>query len=232
MSSKFMSSQSSAVVVALLGAGIALSVSPAYPQGVGGSATSHPSSSSRSGASSTASTSIATPLSKADEKLVVQLAQATMTQINSAKLAEEKSKNEQVKILAKKMMDDHIKALDELKQLALAKGVTLPNEVDRQQKLLENRLTSLSGEKFDKHYIEQVAERAHKDEQKLLSQTGSKAQDLDLKNYAKKILSIVESHQQLVRETSRSVEMGTHGKSGSGESGGGMGEKSAPTYGQ
>jgi putative membrane protein len=177
MSSKFMSSQSSAVVVALLSAGIVLSVSPAYPQNVGGSATSSPSSSSTSGASSTASTSIATPFSKSDEKLVVQLAQATMTQINSAKLAEEKSKNEQVKILAKKLMDDHIKALDELKQLALAKGMTLPTEVDRQQKLLENRLTSLSGEKFDKQYV-------------------------------------------------------AHGKSGSGESGGGMGEKSAPTYGQ
>ena len=232
MSSKFMPSQSSALVVSILGAGLILSVSPVYPQSARGSAASGPASASTSGASSTASTSIATPFSKSDEKFIVQLAQATMTQINSAKLAEEKSKNEQVKILAKKMMDDHTKALDELKQLAQAKGMTLPSEVDRQQKLLENRLTSLSGEKFDKHYIEQVAERAHKDEQKLLSQAGSKAQDMDLKNYAKKVMSVIESHQQLVREISRSVETGTHGKSGSGETGRGMGEKSAPTYGQ
>ncbi|MEY3571591.1 MAG: hypothetical protein RIQ85_1711, partial [Pseudomonadota bacterium] len=171
--------------------------------------------------------------SKSDEKLVVQLAQANISEINIAKLAEEKSKNDQVKTLAKKMMDDHSKALDELKQLAQMKGMTLPTETDRQQKLVENRLTALSGEKFDKQYVEQIAERARKGEHKLLLQVGAKAQDMELKNYATKTLAVIESQQQLVKDTSRSIESGSHGKSDSGaSSGGGMREKSRPAYGQ
>ena len=98
---------------------------------------------------------------------------------------------------------------------------------------MESRLTSLSGEKFDKQYVEQIAERARKGEHKLLLQVGAKAQDMELKNYATKTLAVIESQQQLVKDTSRSIESGSHGKSDSGaSSGGGMNEKSPPAYGQ
>jgi putative membrane protein len=236
MSSKFTLPHSSVMMIALLAAGFVLNLTPAYPQNAVGAVTSSSSGASASGASSTASTattSVTAKIIKADEKFFMQLAQANLIEINSAKLVEEKSKNEQVKALAKKMLEDHTKALDELKQLAQAKGITLPTEPDRQQKLMENRLASLSGEKFDKQYVQNVSERIHKDEHKLLLQAGSKAQDSDLKNYAIKNLSVVESHQQLVKETSRSMESGAHGKSGTGaSSGGSMSEKTAPAYGQ
>ena len=90
-----------------------------------------------------------------------------------------------------------------------------------------------SGEKFGKQYVEQIAERARKGEHKLLLQVGAKAQDMELKNYATKTLAVIESQQQLVKDTSRSIESGSHGKSDSGASGGGgMNEKSPPAYGQ
>ena len=210
-----------------------LNTSLVYPQSAGVGVSTNVTNKSSSGASTMGSTSSAARFNKADEKLVVQLAQANIAEINTAKLAEEKSKNDQVKTLAKKMMDDHSKALDELKQLAQTKGMTLPTEPDRQQKLMENRLTALSGEKFDKQYVEQIAERARKGEHKLLLQVGAKAQDMELKNYATKTLAVIESQQQLVKDTSRSIESGSHGKSDSGvSSGGGMGEKSRPAYGQ
>ena len=204
-----------------------------YPQSAGMGVSTNVTNKSSSGASTMGSTSSIARFNKADEKLVMQLAQANIAEINVAKLADQKSKNDQVKTLAKKMMDDHTKALDELKQLAQIKGMTLPTEPDRQQKMVETRLTALSGEKFDKQYVEQVAERAHKGEHKLLLQAGAKAQDMELKNYATKTLAVIESHQQLVKDTTRSIETGSHGKSDSGaSSGGGMGEKSPPAYGQ
>ncbi len=233
MSSKIVSSYSSVALIALFGGGLMLNTSLVYPQSADVGVSTNVTNKSSSGASNMGSSSSTARLNKADEKLVVQLAQANITEINTAKLAEEKSKNDQVKTLAKKMMDDHSKALDELKQLAQSKGVTLPTEPDRQQKLVENRLMALSGEKFDKQYVEQIAERARKGEHKLLLQVGAKAQDMGLKNYATKTLAVIESQQQLVKDTSRSIESGSHGKSDSGASGGGgMGEKSRPAYGQ
>jgi len=233
MSSKIVSSYSSVALIALFGGGLMLNTSLVYPQSADVGVSTNVTNKSSSGASNMGSSSSTARLNKADEKLVVQLAQANITEINTAKLAEEKSKNDQVKTLAKKMMDDHSKALDELKQLAQSKSVILPTEPDRQQKLVENRLMALSGEKFDKQYVEQIAERARKGEHKLLLQVGSKAQDMELKNYATKTLAVIESQQQLVKDTSRSIESGSHGKSDSGASGGGgMGEKSRPAYGQ
>ena len=210
-----------------------LNTSLVYPQSADVGVSTNVTNKGSSGASNMGSSSSTARFSKSDEKLVVQLAQANISEINIAKLAEEKSKNDQVKMLAKKMMDDHSKALDELKQLAQMKGMTLPTETGRQQKLVENRLTALSGEKFDKQYVEQIAERARKGEHKLLLQVGAKAQDMELKNYATKILAVIESQQQLVKDTTRSIESGSHGKSDSGaSSGGGMREKSRPAYGQ
>ena len=233
MSSKIVSSYSSVALIALFGGGLMLNTSLVYPQSADVGVSTNVTNKSSSGASNMGTSSSTARLNKADEKLVVQLAQANITEINTAKLAEEKSKNDQVKTLAKKMMDDHSKALDELKQLAQSKSVTLPTEPDRQQKLVENRLMALSGEKFDKQYVEQIAERARKGEHKLLLQVGAKAQDMELKNYATKTLAVIESQQQLVKDTSRSIESGSHGKSDSGASGGGgMGEKSRPAYGQ
>ncbi len=118
MSSKFTQSHAYVMIIALLIAGFILNMSPAYPQNAGGAATTSSPGVGASGASSTATTSMTSQLIKSDEKMLTQLAQANIVEIHSAKLAEEKSKSEQVKALAKKMMEDHTKALDELKQLA------------------------------------------------------------------------------------------------------------------
>ena len=81
---------------------------------------------------------------------------------------------------------------------------------------MEKRLSSLSGEKFDKQYLEQAGDRSHKETHKLLKQASTKAQDTDLKNYASKTMGVVESHRQIARETSKSMESTSHGKSGAG----------------
>lgn len=51
------------------------------------------------------------PLSKGDEKIVMDMAQANMAEIESAKMAQGKTQNDQVKTFAQQMIDDHTKAL-------------------------------------------------------------------------------------------------------------------------
>ena len=168
------------IVLGLLSAGFMLHSLSVHPQSLGDSSPGTSAGRQQESPSTGASTAAATvagsqKLSRADEKLMTQLGEANLAEINAGKLAEEKSQNEQVKSLARKMVDDHTKALDDLKQLAQAKGVTLPTEPDRQQKAMEKRLSSLSGDKFDKQYVEQVSERSHKDTHKLLQQASTKA---------------------------------------------------------
>lgn len=164
--------------------------------------------------SSESSKSSGSKVSRADERLMMQLAQANIAEINAGKLAEQKSSNDQVKSFAKKMVDDHTKALDDLKQIALSKGVTLPTEPDRQQMAMENKLSALSGEKFDAQYVDQSGNRAHRDTHRLLQRVSSRAADPDLKSYATQVMATVESHQQLARDTSKNLQSTSEGKSG------------------
>lgn len=174
-----------------------------------------------SGASSTeTSKSSGGKMSQADEKLMVQLAQANIAEINAGKIAEQKSSNDQVKSFAKKMVDDHTKALDDLKQIAAARGVTLPTQPDRQQMAMENKLSALSGEKFDTQYVDQSGKRAHRDTHRLLQRVSSRATDPELKSYATQVMATVESHQQLAKDTSKNLQSTSEGKSGAGVEGG------------
>lgn len=216
------------IVLGVISAAFMLNAITAHSQGNGeppSSGSSQQSQKSEGASSSSAMSSGAEKFSRADEKLVNQLAEANLAEINAGKLAEQKSKNDEVKSFAKKMVDDHTKALDELKELAEAKGVTLPTEPDRQQKAMEKRLSSLSGDKFDKQYMQQAGDRAHKDTRQLLQQVSTKAQDTELKNYASKTLAVVKDHEQMAKDTTKNLSSTSQGKSGAGTSGGGSEEK-------
>ena len=227
MSSSSFKSSLPGIFLGLISAAFMLHALSVHPQETGGMSAPSQQGSKSSGTSSGAAGGAGSgmSLSRTDEKLIKQLAEASLAEINAGKLAEEKSQNDQVKSFARKMVDDHTNSLNELKQLAQAKGMTLPTEPDRQQRAMEKRLSSLSGEKFDKQYMEQAGERSHKDTHKLLQQASTKAQDTDLKNYASKTLGVVETHQQMAKETSKMMESSSHGKSGAGTTGGSQGGK-------
>ncbi len=189
---------------------------PSVSQGKEGSAGESGGASTReSGASSAQSGAAASKVSSSEERMIRQLAEANIAEINTGKLAQDKAQSDEVKSFAKKMVDDHTKALDDLKQLAQSKGVTLPTEPNKQQMAVEQKLQALSGEKFDAQYMKQAGDRAHKQTHQLL-QKAAKADDTDLKNYATKTISAVESHQQMAKETERSLKASSTGKSGGG----------------
>ena len=157
-------------------------------------------------------------LNQSDERMLKQLAQAYLAEIALGKLAQDKAQSNEVKSFAKKMLDDHMKAQDELKQLALSKGVSLPGEADRQQQSVEKKLAALSGGKFDRQYMNHESTRALKDTHRLLERINSKAEDADLKSYASKIIATVETHQQMANDTRKNLKPTSEGKSGAGES--------------
>ncbi len=183
----------------------------------------------QSGGASTgqAGASSADKLSDRDQKMMKQLAEAHLGEIQLGKMAQDKAKSDEVKSFAKKMVDDHTKALDELKQIAQSKGVTLPEEPGKQQMAMQKKLEDQSGAKFDRQYMQQAGKQAHQSTHKLLQRTASRAEDSDLKNYATKAIGTVESHMQMARETTESMKATSQGKSGAGAESSGGGDKSS-----
>lgn len=161
----------------------------------------------------------ASSLSRADQKMVKDMAMSNLAEIEAARMAQSKSQNEQVKNFAQQMIDDHTKALSEVQQLAQAKGVALPTELDRTHKRKAERMGALSGEAFDRAYMNQAGVADHKKTHRLLRQAQARAKDPDVRALAARTMPIVDQHlnsaQQLHKNTARGsgATQGTTGSS-------------------
>ena len=133
-------------------------------------------------------------LSAADKKGMIDMAIANMAEVDTGKLALSKSQNAEVKTFAQQMIDDHGKALSELQTLAQQKGVTLPTELDAKHKAMAAKLEKLSGEAFDKQYMQMAGLKDHKATHAKLEKISKNAKDADVKAAARKTIPIVEQH--------------------------------------
>jgi putative membrane protein len=157
-----------------------------------------------SGASGTSGTSAGAgnkpAIGKADRKMMTDMAHANISEIAAAKLAQNQSKNEQVRTYAQHMIDDHTNAENDLTQLAQAKGVQLPTEPDAKHKAAMKKLSSLSSAEFDRMYITQAGLDDHRNASKLWQKASKEAKDPDVKAYASKTLPTVEQHLKMAQE--------------------------------
>lgn len=144
----------------------------------------------------------AAALSKADHKVVVDMAMANMAEVAIGKMAVAKSQNPQVKVYAQKMIDEHTAAQVDVTALAQAKGVTMPTDLDAPHKSMAAKLDKLSGDAFDKAYMKNAGVSAHTKMHNKLAKAASKAKDPDVKAAATKMMPVVEQHLKLAKEQS------------------------------
>lgn len=127
-------------------------------------------------------------LSFTDRSMLGDLAQATRSEVEAAKLALEKSQNANVKKYAQDVMEEHTKALTEVEQLGVAKNVKLPEGVGVVNKTKETALKALSGNTFDSQYLKRVGVGGHETTVELLQKIQKTAKDPELKLLADKLL--------------------------------------------
>ena len=145
-------------------------------------------------AAQTMNTPAASGLNKADQKIVVAMAQANMAEIEAGKLALANAQSADVKAYAQQMVDDHTKALADVTTLATNKGVALPTEVDAKHKAMAARLSKLKGTKFDKMYMQQAGVKDHKMVHAKLKKDSTTATDPEVKALAAKMMPTIEEH--------------------------------------
>lgn len=161
-------------------------------------------------------------LSKSDQEMMNKIAQTNIAEIETAKLAQEKSQSEEVRSFAKKMIDDHTKAQDELQKIAQSKGASLPEKPDAKHQAAMKKMESLSGKEFDSQYMKQAGVNDHREAHKLLQRVSKEAKDDDLKQYATKTIAAVDEHGKMAK----GMKPGKSGSS-SGSSAGGSGGSDA-----
>jgi putative membrane protein len=146
-------------------------------------------------------------LSSHDLKFVTAATTSNMTEIKASQLAVDKTTDTDIKNVAQRMIDDHTKANDQLKTLAEGKGVTVPTEMSSSQQSEVDDLAKLSGTDFDKEYIKDMV-KDHKDAVSWFQQYSGvdtsmihkPADDVDLKEWARKTLPTIQEHMTMVED--------------------------------
>lgn len=131
-----------------------------------------------------------------------ELAQQNLAEIELAKLAQTKAQSDSVRSYADRMLTDHTKALDDLRQLAQQKGVTLPTTPSVAHRSQIVMLKAMPVASFEKNYISKGGLSDHEKTQRLLIDISTQAQDADLKSLSASMLPVVRQHHQLALDMS------------------------------
>jgi putative membrane protein len=181
----------------------ALAIAPAFAQTAGGQSTPKPkASSSKSAGQSTMKSGAG------DTAFAKEAAVGGMAEVELGNLAKEKAADADVKQFGDRMVTDHSKANDELKQWAQQKSITLPTTLDAKHTATRDRLSKLSGAAFDKAYMREML-TDHQHDVAAFTKESKSGTDADLKSWAAKTLPTLQDHLKMAQTTASKVGAGT-----------------------
>jgi putative membrane protein len=140
-------------------------------------------------------------LSHGDKEFIEDAAKGGMFEVQSGQLAAQKGSDQSVKDFGNKLAQDHGKANDELKQIAEAKGVKIPEKDSWGDRHEMSKLQKLSGPAFDREFA-QHAVKDHEKDIKKFEKAATDLKDPDLKAWAEKQLPALKEHLALAQKLS------------------------------
>jgi putative membrane protein len=142
-------------------------------------------------------------MSAADTKFVKKAAQGGMAEVELGQLAQQKASSEDVKKFGERMVTDHSKANDQLKQVAAQEHIDLPQQIDAKDQATKAKLEKLSGDEFDRMYMQHMV-KDHKTDVSEFEHASKAAKDPAVKSFASQTLPILQEH---LREAQRIAPM-------------------------
>ena len=136
-----------------------------------------------------------------DRKFFTEMAQANMAEVETGKLAQNKASSEEVKKYAASMVEEHGKMLEEQQSMAKTKGVQVPKQPKKEHQSALKKLQGLSGEQFDRAYMEQMV-KDHEKTLKLVQDAAKNAKDPEVKQAAEKAVPHVQKHLEMAKQIS------------------------------
>jgi putative membrane protein len=124
-------------------------------------------------------------------------ASSNMFEIQSSKLALDKSQNDEILSFAQQMIDDHQAAGEKMKQAAQEAGVEVPSEMaEDQQEALDDLEEA---DDFDEAYVDAQVE-AHDEAVDLFEGFSENAEDGPLRTFAQETLPTLEDHKSRIED--------------------------------
>ncbi len=103
-----------------------------------------------------------------EREFVSQLAMSNMAAIQLGHLATKKAQHGDVQKFAKSTIDDRLKAQQQLADAAYGAGIQWPTKLDGKYRQVQERLSRLSDEQFDREYMKATIDQ-HRDFERMLA---------------------------------------------------------------
>lgn len=132
-------------------------------------------------------------LSSTDRDFAMKAAQGGMAEVELGNLAQQRGSSAAVKDFGKKLVTDHTKANNDLKDIAVKDGITLPADVDAAHRKTIDRLSKLSGAQFDREFLKDAV-KDHREDISEFEKQADKGTDPALKNFASSNLPTLRDH--------------------------------------
>ncbi len=139
-----------------------------------------------------------------DNTFVKKAIMGNVSEIDAAKMALQKSQNDQVKQFAQKMIDDHTKMLDDMHTLAMQDNIKYEDKPSPMGQKLAAKLQTLDGSAFDKAYVDGMV-KDHKEDVKEFMTEINHGKKQDVKDAASKSLPIIQQHLSMIEGIKKSM---------------------------
>ena len=140
-----------------------------------------------------------------DPTFVMNTAQNGIAEVALTRMASQKSQNAEVKRLAQRLLADHTKVNNQLKQIASSKTITLPTDVKPEHKEISDRLSKLTGAEFDREFLS-VMVQSHEKSITAFQAEANSGTDAEIKAFAEATLPALQEHLRMARELSAKVQ--------------------------
>jgi putative membrane protein len=140
----------------------------------------------------------------ADHKFAMEAAMGGMMEVELGRVAAQKGASDEVRQFGQRMVDDHSKANEELMRIASSKGLTPPAALDAKHQAEMQKLSALSGEKFDKEYVKMMV-KDHKKDVGEFQKEADRGADADIKAFAASTLPTLREHLQMIQRINDKV---------------------------
>jgi putative membrane protein len=139
-----------------------------------------------------------------DARFAKEAAQGGMAEVKLGQLAQEKGSNDSVKSFGKRMVDDHSKAGDKLKEVASRESITLPTDLSIKHQATYDRLSKLNGAAFDRAYARDMV-KDHETDVAAFQKEANAGRDDSLKSFASETLPTLQDHLKQAKEMMKTV---------------------------
>ncbi|MHB8109937.1 MAG: DUF4142 domain-containing protein [Syntrophorhabdaceae bacterium] len=134
-----------------------------------------------------------------EKEFISSIVREGVSEIQLAKLALERSTNNDVRTFAEKIIKDHTEANDSLMAIAKNLGIELPRTMDARHSRKYIKLKTIDSDTFDKDYIDAMVEDHHDTVSELQDRKGQ-AMKPDIQAWLARTGPVMEKHLLMAQE--------------------------------